>query len=226
MHISLGNDDWIGQPYWVMDLFDEASAQQLPDLLTDEILPLNGLSPRLLTLRFGVRVDLQMVLDHLPGDPRHVRRFPCEYVGIYTSFIIWHTFLLICTSFIIWHVITHLIKLTHIWLASSNLRMHTCSFVVPSIEILRNRKRGMMIRPAGGRRDRTIDRIIFGVTGDGKRNAFPKTHYKQQFVALSLHSVSSPPFLSTLQPIFAMHLLNPIHRPQRQQCARLTESRT
>jgi hypothetical protein len=25
--ISLGNDDWIGQPYWVMDLFDEASAQ-------------------------------------------------------------------------------------------------------------------------------------------------------------------------------------------------------
>jgi hypothetical protein len=80
--VSLGNDDWIGQPYWVMDLFDEASAQQLPDLLTDEILPLNGLSPRLLTHRFGVRVDLQMVLDHLPGDPRHLRQFPCEYVGI------------------------------------------------------------------------------------------------------------------------------------------------
>jgi hypothetical protein len=80
--ISLGNDDWIGQPYWVMDLFDEASVQQLPDLLTDEILPLNGLSPRLLTHRFGIRVDLQMVLDHLPGDLRHLRRFPCEYVGI------------------------------------------------------------------------------------------------------------------------------------------------
>jgi hypothetical protein len=45
-------------------------------------MPLNGLSPRLLTHRFGVRVDLQMVLDHLPGDPRHLRRFPCEYVGI------------------------------------------------------------------------------------------------------------------------------------------------
>jgi hypothetical protein len=27
-------------------------------------------------------VDLQMVLDHLPRDPRHLRRFPCEYVGI------------------------------------------------------------------------------------------------------------------------------------------------
>jgi hypothetical protein len=65
-----------------MDLFNEASVQQLPDLLTDEILPLNGLSPRLLTHRFGVRVDLQMLLDHLPGDPRHLRRFPCEYIGI------------------------------------------------------------------------------------------------------------------------------------------------
>jgi hypothetical protein len=48
----------------------------------DEILLLNGQSLRLLTHRFGVRVDLQMVLDHLPGDPRHLRRFPCENVGI------------------------------------------------------------------------------------------------------------------------------------------------
>jgi hypothetical protein len=80
--VSLGNNDWISQPYWMMDLFDETSAQQLPDLLTDEILPLNGLSLRLLTHRFGVMVDLQMVLDHLPGDPRHLRRFPSEYVGI------------------------------------------------------------------------------------------------------------------------------------------------
>jgi hypothetical protein len=41
-----------------MDLFDEASIKQLPDLLTDEVLPLNGLPSRLLTDRFGVRVDL------------------------------------------------------------------------------------------------------------------------------------------------------------------------
>jgi hypothetical protein len=80
--ISLGNDNWIGQPYWVMNLSDEASMQHLSDLLTDEILPLNGLSPRLLTHRFGVRVDLQMLLDHLPGDPWHLRWFPCENVGI------------------------------------------------------------------------------------------------------------------------------------------------
>jgi hypothetical protein len=65
-----------------MDLFDEASIKQLPDLLTDEVLPLNGLSPRLLTHRFGVRVDLQMMLNHLPRDPRHLRRFPCENIDI------------------------------------------------------------------------------------------------------------------------------------------------
>jgi hypothetical protein len=65
-----------------MDLFDEASAQQLLDLLTDEILPLNGLSLWLLTHRFGVKVGLHMVLNHLPRDPRHLQRFPCEYVGI------------------------------------------------------------------------------------------------------------------------------------------------
>jgi hypothetical protein len=65
-----------------MNLFDEAGVQQLLDLLSDEVLPLNGLSLRLLTHRFGVRVDLQMVLDHLPGDPRHSRRLPCERVGI------------------------------------------------------------------------------------------------------------------------------------------------
>jgi hypothetical protein len=32
--------------------------------------------------RPGVGVDLQMVLDHLPGDPRHLRWLPCEHVGI------------------------------------------------------------------------------------------------------------------------------------------------
>ena len=65
-----------------MDLFDEASVQQFPDLLTDEVLPLNGLSPRLLTHWPGIRVDLQMVLDHLLGDPRHLRRLPCEHIDI------------------------------------------------------------------------------------------------------------------------------------------------
>jgi hypothetical protein len=53
-----------------MDLFDEANVQQLLDLLTEEILPLNGLSSRLLTHWFSIRVDLQMVLDHLPRVPR------------------------------------------------------------------------------------------------------------------------------------------------------------
>jgi hypothetical protein len=56
----------------VVDLFDEASLQQLADLFTDEVLPLDGLLPWLLSDRPGIRVDLQMVLNHLPGDPGHL----------------------------------------------------------------------------------------------------------------------------------------------------------
>jgi hypothetical protein len=55
-----------------MDLFDKAGVKQLPDLRTDEVLPLNGLSSRLLAHRPGIKVDLQMVLNHLPRDPRHL----------------------------------------------------------------------------------------------------------------------------------------------------------
>jgi hypothetical protein len=63
-------------------LFDEASLQQLADLFTNEILLLDGLLPWLLLHRPGMGVDLQMVLNHLPGDPEHLRRFPGEHVNI------------------------------------------------------------------------------------------------------------------------------------------------
>jgi hypothetical protein len=70
--VSLRDDDRIGQPHWVVDLFDETSLQQLADLFMDEVLPLDGLLPRLLSDRPDIRVDLQMVLNHLPGDPGHL----------------------------------------------------------------------------------------------------------------------------------------------------------
>jgi hypothetical protein len=56
----------------VVDLFDEASLQQLADLFADEVLPLDGLLLWLLSHRSGVGVDLQMVLNHLPGDAGHL----------------------------------------------------------------------------------------------------------------------------------------------------------
>jgi hypothetical protein len=70
--VSLWDDDRIGQPHWVIDLFDEASLQQLADLFTNEVLSLNGLLLWLLSDRPGIGVDIQMVLNHLPGDPRHL----------------------------------------------------------------------------------------------------------------------------------------------------------
>jgi L-alanine-DL-glutamate epimerase-like enolase superfamily enzyme len=55
----------------MVDLLDEASLQQLADLFTDEVLPLDGLLAWLPD-RPGVGVDLQMMLNHLPEDPGHL----------------------------------------------------------------------------------------------------------------------------------------------------------
>jgi hypothetical protein len=64
-----------------VDLPDEASIKQL-NFLSDKILPLNGLLPGLLLDRPSVRVDFQMVLNHLPLDPRYLRQLPGKHVHI------------------------------------------------------------------------------------------------------------------------------------------------
>jgi hypothetical protein len=69
---GLRDDNRVGRPSWVVDLPYEANNEQLLDFFTDEILLLNGLLPGLLMHQPSVRVDLQMVLNHLPRDPRHL----------------------------------------------------------------------------------------------------------------------------------------------------------
>jgi hypothetical protein len=66
----------------VVDLLYEASVEQLFDLFTDEVLPLNRLLPGPLLDQSGVGVDLQMVLNHLPRDPRHLRWLSGKHVNI------------------------------------------------------------------------------------------------------------------------------------------------
>jgi hypothetical protein len=48
----------------------------------DEVLPLNGLLPGPLLDWSGVGVYLQMVLTHLPRDPRHLRWLPGKHIDI------------------------------------------------------------------------------------------------------------------------------------------------
>jgi hypothetical protein len=55
---DLGDDNRVGQPSRVVDLLYEASVEQLLELFMDEVLSLNGLLPRLLLHRSGIRVDL------------------------------------------------------------------------------------------------------------------------------------------------------------------------
>jgi hypothetical protein len=56
----------------VVDLPDEASVKQHFNLFSDKVLLLYELLLGLLLDQSGVRVDLQMVLNHLLGDPRHL----------------------------------------------------------------------------------------------------------------------------------------------------------
>jgi hypothetical protein len=58
----------------VVDFPDEASIEQHFDFLMDEVLSwgIKELLSGLLLDQFGVEVDLQIVLNHLPRDPRHL----------------------------------------------------------------------------------------------------------------------------------------------------------
>jgi hypothetical protein len=66
----------------VVDLPYETSVEQLLDFFTDEVLSLNGLLLGLLLDWSGVGVYLQMVLNHLPRDLRHLRRLLGKHVDI------------------------------------------------------------------------------------------------------------------------------------------------
>jgi hypothetical protein len=66
----------------VVDLPDEVSVKQLFNLFSDKVLLLHGLLPGLLLDWSGVRVDFQIVLNHLPGDPRHLRWLLSKHVYI------------------------------------------------------------------------------------------------------------------------------------------------
>jgi hypothetical protein len=78
----LVDDNRVGPPPWVMDLPDEASVKQVFNLFSEKVLPLYGLLLSLLLDRSGIGVDLQMVLNHLPMDPMHLRWLPGKHIYI------------------------------------------------------------------------------------------------------------------------------------------------
>jgi hypothetical protein len=70
--IGHGDDNRVSQPPWVVDLPYEASVEQLLEFFMCEVLLLNRLLLGHLLYGASVGVDLQMVLNHLPGDPGHL----------------------------------------------------------------------------------------------------------------------------------------------------------
>jgi hypothetical protein len=69
---GLGDDNRVSQPPRVVDLPDKAGIEQFFYFFMDDVLPLNGLFVGFLLDWSGTGVDLQMVLNHLPRDLRHL----------------------------------------------------------------------------------------------------------------------------------------------------------
>jgi hypothetical protein len=70
--VSLGYNNKVGQPSWLVDLLDKAVVEEPFDLFINEVLPLNGLLLGLLLDWSSIGLDLQIVLNHLPRDSGHL----------------------------------------------------------------------------------------------------------------------------------------------------------
>src|SRR5438132_1952960 len=64
------------------NLADEVGLEELVDFKPDDILALQRLSAHLLPDGPRIRRYGQVVLDHLPWDPGHVRWLPCKHISV------------------------------------------------------------------------------------------------------------------------------------------------
>src|SRR5438105_2497269 len=80
--VRLRHDDWIRQPVGMTNLADEAGSEELVDFEPDDILALQRLLAHLLSDGPHIRRYGQVVLDHLPRDPRHVGWLPCKHISV------------------------------------------------------------------------------------------------------------------------------------------------
>jgi hypothetical protein len=71
-YVGLRDDHRVGQPPRVVDLPYEVGVERLFNLFTDEVLSLNKMLSGLLLDRSSVGVVLQMVLNYLSRDHRHL----------------------------------------------------------------------------------------------------------------------------------------------------------
>ena len=80
----------------MVNLFDEVGGHELSKLISDGLFAVLSKSVEPLFDRFCSLFDIQGLLDHLPGDSRHVRRFPskdvlvCLEEGDECAFLICH----------------------------------------------------------------------------------------------------------------------------------------
>lgn len=70
------------KPSRMQNFSNESCNYQLSQFCSDCLPLIKGESMQLLPNQFHLRIDLQLVLDHLPGNPKHVCRLPCKHVPV------------------------------------------------------------------------------------------------------------------------------------------------
>ena len=78
--ILLLHQDWVCQPIGMVDFFDEVGSCELGELISDGLFSVLRESMESLLDRFSSFLHIEGVLNHLPGDTRHVGGFPSKDV--------------------------------------------------------------------------------------------------------------------------------------------------
>ena len=96
--VLLLHQDWVSQPVGVVDFFDEVGSRELSELVSDGLLAVLRESAESLLDWLCSFFDIKSVLDHLPGDTRHVGGFPSEDVLVCLKEGDEHAFLFVIES--------------------------------------------------------------------------------------------------------------------------------
>jgi hypothetical protein len=82
VRVLLADEDGVGEPLRMEDFSDEASREWFGEFLLDGVPSVGGEAAEVLSLWGSFRVDVECMLDQIPGHPWHVRWFPRKDVSV------------------------------------------------------------------------------------------------------------------------------------------------
>jgi hypothetical protein len=82
VRVLLADEDGVGEPLRMEDFFDEAGRESFGEFLLDGVPSVVGETAEVLSLGGSFRIDVEGMLDQLPGHPWHVSWLPREDVAV------------------------------------------------------------------------------------------------------------------------------------------------